>query len=204
MSMNQQVESFARTVQQLRRYFRGDQNALAAYLSKSIFYCGLGSNDYLNNYFMRDYYSTSTQYTPKAYADSLIQDYSKQLTVTSILHDHYKVVAICCKAYLLVFNYVQALYNLGARKVIVTAVGQIGCIPYQLARLNGKGSKCNEEINNAIILFNANLKYLVDRFNKGQFGAKFVYLDSYYSSQDLARNAKSYGMHAYAFEDNVS
>ncbi|KAL8459728.1 hypothetical protein ACS0TY_037005 [Phlomoides rotata] len=166
MSMNQQVDSFATTVQQLRRYFRGDENALAAYLSKSIFYCGLGSNDYLNNYFMRDYYSTSTQYTPKAYADSLIQDYSRQLT---------------------------ALSNLGARKVIVTAVGQIGCIPYQLARYNGKGSKCNEEINNAIILFNSNLRYLVDRFNKGQFGAKFVYLDSYQSSQDLARNAKTYG-----------
>lgn len=78
MSMNQQIDSFAATVRQLRRYLRGDVNA---YLSKCIFYCGLGSNDYLNNYFMPDYYSTSSQYTPKAYAASLIQDYSKQLTV---------------------------------------------------------------------------------------------------------------------------
>lgn len=81
ISMNQQVDNFATTVQQLRRFFRGDLNALNTYLSKSIFYCGLGSNDYLNNYFMRDYYSTSSRYTPKAYADSLIQDYSRQLSV---------------------------------------------------------------------------------------------------------------------------
>ncbi|KAL7086362.1 hypothetical protein ACP275_14G334500 [Erythranthe tilingii] len=170
MSMNQQVDHFATTVQQLRRYFRGDNiNALAAYLSKCIFYCGLGSNDYLNNYFMTDYYPTSSQYTPKAYAASLIQDYSKQLA---------------------------GLYKLGARKVVVAGVGQIGCIPYQLARYNGNSSnRCNEEINSAIVLFNTGLKRLVDQFNKrGQLpGAKFVYLDSFESSKDLVQNAKTYG-----------
>ncbi|CAA0838733.1 GDSL esterase/lipase [Striga hermonthica] len=165
MSMNQQVDSFAATVQQLRRFFRGNDAMLGAYLSKCIFYAGLGSNDYLNNYFMTDYYSTSSQYTPKAYAASLIQDYTKQLTT---------------------------LYNLGARKVILAGVGQIGCIPYQLARYEGNGSRCNEEINNAISLFNTGLKRIVDQFNyKG--GAKFVYLDSFQSSKDLVQNAKSYG-----------
>ncbi|KAH6763838.1 GDSL-like Lipase/Acylhydrolase superfamily protein [Perilla frutescens var. frutescens] len=169
-SMNQQVESFGRTVQQLRRYFREDyaNNTLCSYLSKCIFYSGLGSNDYLNNYFMHDYYSTGAEYTPRAYAASLIQDYTKQLT---------------------------ELYNLGARKVIVAGVGQIGCIPYQLARYDGSsGSRCNEEINNAISLFNTGLKKLVDRFNRGLLpGARFVYLDSFESSQDLAENARTYG-----------
>lgn len=91
-SLNQQIESFARTVQQLRRYFRGDtdtasnnnNNTLCNYLSKCIFYSGLGSNDYLNNYFMRDYYTTGVEYTPRAYAASLIQDYTKQLMVDAI------------------------------------------------------------------------------------------------------------------------
>ncbi|KZV33101.1 GDSL esterase/lipase-like [Dorcoceras hygrometricum] len=167
MSMNQQIQNFRTTVVQLSRYFRGDGAAFAYYLSKCIIYCGLGSNDYLNNYFMRDYYSTSYEYTPKAYAASLIQDYSRQLT---------------------------EIYNLGARKVLVTAVGAIGCIPYELARYNGNGSRCNEEINSAISLFNAGLRRLVDRFNSGLLpGAKFVYLDSYQSGQDLAVNARSYG-----------
>lgn len=189
MSMNQQVESFARTVQQLRRYLRGD---IGNYLSKCIFYSGLGSNDYLNNYFMTDYYSTSSRYTPQAYAASLIQDYSRQLTVCifgpSLCYD--------CLSELLVNECacMQGLYNLGARKVIVTGVGQIGCIPYQLARYNGNGSRCNEEINSAIVLFNSGLKRLVDGYNMGQLpGAKFVYLDSFRSSQDLVQNAKTYG-----------
>ncbi|KAJ7949729.1 GDSL esterase/lipase [Quillaja saponaria] len=166
-SMNEQVTNFGNAVLQMRRFFRRDVNALNSYLSKCIFYSGLGSNDYLNNYFMPDFYSTSSDYAPKAFAAVLLQDYARQLT---------------------------QLYTLGARKVIVTGVGQIGCIPYQLARFRGNSSRCNEKINNAIILFNTGLRQLVDHFNGGQLpGSKFVYLDSYKSSQDSYQNGASYG-----------
>lgn len=91
----------------------------------------------------------------------------------------------------------QRLYQFGARKVIVTAVGQIGCIPYELARYNNRNNstgRCNDKINNAIALFNSQLKKLVDRFNNGQLqGAKFVYLDTYKSTSDLAANGAAYG-----------
>lgn len=76
----------------------------------------------------------------------------------------------------------------------MTAIGQIGCIPYQLARYDGNGSRCNEEINDAIQLFNSGLKRLVIHFNKVLPGAKFVFLDSFESSKDLVLNAKTYGM----------
>ncbi|MBA0573713.1 hypothetical protein Golob_000975 [Gossypium lobatum] len=166
-SMNGQVANFANTVMQMRRLFRGDTNALSSYLNTCIYYCGLGSNDYLNNYFMPNFYTTSSDFTTKAYADALIQDYTRQLT---------------------------QLHSLGARKVIVTAVGPIGCIPYQLARYHGNSSRCNENINKAILLFNSELRKLVDRFNGGQLqGAKFVYLDSYKSSNDLYQNGTAYG-----------
>ncbi|CAM8916983.1 unnamed protein product [Rhodiola kirilowii] len=101
-SMNLQVSNFRDSISDLRRYFRGDNTSLNLYLRKCIIYCGMGSNDYLNNYFMTDFYSTSTRFTPKAYAASLLQDYARQLT---------------------------ELYELGARKFIVTAVGQIVHIP---------------------------------------------------------------------------
>uniref|UniRef100_A0A2N9I7T4 GDSL esterase/lipase n=1 Tax=Fagus sylvatica TaxID=28930 RepID=A0A2N9I7T4_FAGSY len=161
------VVNFASTVQDMRRLFRGDNNALNSHLSKCIFYSGMGSNDYLNNYFMPDFYTSSSDFTVQAFAAALLQDYSRQLT---------------------------QLHALGARKVIVTAVGQIGCIPYQLARYHGNSSRCNEKINTAISLFNSGLRKLVDRFNGGQLpGAKFVYLDSYQSTKDLYLNASSYG-----------
>jgi len=78
--------------------------------------------------------------------------------------------------------------------VIVTAVGQIGCIPYELARINGNNTGCNDKINNAIQYFNSGLKQLVQNINGGQLpGAKFVFLDFYQSSADLALNGKSMG-----------
>lgn len=99
----------------------------------------------------------------------------------------------------------QQMYSFGARKVIVSAVGPIGCIPYQLARYNGNSSWCNEKINNAIILFNSGLRELVDTINNGQMlpGAKFVYLDSYTSSIDLYQNAAASGnLHAHCCKPN--
>ncbi|XP_050215710.1 GDSL esterase/lipase At1g33811 [Mercurialis annua] len=166
-SMNQQVSNFGNTVQEMRRYFRRDPNSVNSYLSKCIFYSGMASNDYLNNYFMPDFYTTSSDFTTKAFAAALLKDYTRQLT---------------------------QLYTLGARKVIVTAVGPIGCIPYELARYNGNSSRCNEKINNAISMFNSGLLKMVQGFNNGQLpGAKFVYLDSYKSSNDLYLNGSSYG-----------
>ncbi|KAL9236983.1 hypothetical protein vseg_011582 [Gypsophila vaccaria] len=161
-SMDQQVNNFGRVVEELRRQFRGDENALQNYLKKCIIYSGMGSNDYLNNYFMTNYYTSSSQYTPTSYANALLEEYSRQLS---------------------------RLYQVGARKVIVTGVGKIGCIPYELARSNGTSqSRCDENKNGIVSLFNTGLRQLVDQFNSPQFpSAKFVYLDT------LLNNPTSYG-----------
>jgi hypothetical protein len=59
----------------------GDENSASNYLSKCIYSIGMGSNDYLNNYFVPLFYSTGSQYTPEQYADVLLRDYSQQLRV---------------------------------------------------------------------------------------------------------------------------
>lgn len=82
--MDQQVANFANTVQELSRFFRGDTNQVKNYLGRCIFYSGMGSNDYLNNYFMPSFYSTSSDYTTQAYANLLLQDYTRQLTVNNV------------------------------------------------------------------------------------------------------------------------
>ena len=86
--MNQQVANFGNTVQEMRRYFRRDPNSLNTYLSKCIFYSGLGSNDYLNNYFMPDFYTTSSEYTTKGFAAALLKDYTRQLMVINFTCSH--------------------------------------------------------------------------------------------------------------------
>lgn len=79
--MSGQVRNYQTTVSQVVNIL-GDENKAASYLSRCIYSVGLGSNDYLNNYFMPQYYSTSRQYTPEQFADVLIQQYGQQIRVS--------------------------------------------------------------------------------------------------------------------------
>ncbi|KAG0537057.1 hypothetical protein BDA96_03G115100 [Sorghum bicolor] len=109
--LSEQVDHFRAAVSDMGNTseFRGNATKVAAHLGRCIFFVGMGSNDYLNNYFMPDYYDTARRYSPRDYAALLLQGYSDQLT---------------------------QLYGLGARKFVVAGVGLIGCIPYELARMD--------------------------------------------------------------------
>ncbi|CAL5409077.1 unnamed protein product [Camellia sinensis] len=164
-SMSGQVNNYRNTVSQIVNIL-GDQATAANYLSKCIYSVGLGSNDYLNNYFMPTYYSTSRQYTPQQYADVLIQQYSQQI---------------------------RTLYNYGARKLVLIGVGQIGCSPNALAQNSPDGKTCVQRINSANQLFNDRLKSLVDTLNNNFADAKFIYINAYGIFQDLISNPSSFG-----------
>uniref|UniRef100_M8BI82 GDSL esterase/lipase n=1 Tax=Aegilops tauschii TaxID=37682 RepID=M8BI82_AEGTA len=71
ISFGGQLQNYQAAVQQLVSIL-GDEDSAADHLSQCIFTVGMGSNDYLNNYFMPTVYSTSRQYTPEQYADVLI------------------------------------------------------------------------------------------------------------------------------------
>lgn len=75
---NQQIKNFENTLDQITGNLGAVQ--LAQALGRSIFFVGMGSNDYLNNYLMPNY-PTRNEYDGQQYADLLIQQYSQQLTV---------------------------------------------------------------------------------------------------------------------------
>ena len=79
--------------------------------------------------------------------------------------------------------------------MVVVGVGQIGCIPYQLARYDGaaNGSRCNERINKAIAIYNAGLQGMVNRLNSEVHDAKFTFINSFYAFKGLISNAAAYG-----------
>ncbi|XP_057430135.1 GDSL esterase/lipase At1g29670-like [Lotus japonicus] len=160
-----QVQNYQRTVSQLINLL-GDENTTANYLSKCIYSIGMGSNDYLNNYFKPLFYSSSRNYTPKQYANVLIQAYAQQLKV---------------------------LYNYGARKMVLFGIGPIGCSPNALAQSGGDGRTCVARINSANQLFNNGLKSLVDQLNNQLPDANFIYINAYDIFQDIISNASSYG-----------
>eukprot|EP00257_Ricinus_communis_P026270 XP_025013684.1 uncharacterized protein LOC8267205 [Ricinus communis] len=160
-----QVRNYRNTVSQIVNLL-GGEDAAADYLKQCIFSIGLGSNDYLNNYFMPQFYSSSRQYTPVQYADVLIRQYTEQLT---------------------------NLYNYGARKFALIGVGQIGCSPSELAQNSPDGRTCVQRINSANQIFNSRLRSLVDQFNGNTPDARFIYINAYGIFQDLINNPSRYG-----------
>lgn len=75
---DQQLSNFENTLNQITGNLGADYMATA--LARCIFFVGMGSNDYLNNYLMPNY-PTRNQYNGQQYADLLVQTYSQQLTV---------------------------------------------------------------------------------------------------------------------------
>ncbi|XP_062160830.1 GDSL esterase/lipase At5g45670-like [Alnus glutinosa] len=160
-----QVRNYQNTVSQVVNLL-GDENSASNYLSKCIYSIGMGSNDYLNNYFMPLFYSTGSQYTPEQYADVLLRDYSEQLRI---------------------------LYQYGARKMVLFGVGQIGCSPNELAQNSPDGSTCVQRINSAIQIFNNKLKSLVNELNSNFADARFILVDSYGIFQEIINSPSSFG-----------
>ncbi|KAG6405082.1 hypothetical protein SASPL_132664 [Salvia splendens] len=160
-----QINNYKNTVSQVVDIL-GDEDSAASYLSKCIYSVGVGSNDYLNNYFMPQYYSTSRQYSPEQYAEVLIRQYTEQL---------------------------RMLYNFGARKFVLIGVGQIGCSPNALAQNSPDGRTCVARINNANQIFNSRLRGLVDEFNGNTPDARFIYVDAYGVFQDLIDSPSDFG-----------
>ncbi|KAL0012823.1 hypothetical protein SO802_007931 [Lithocarpus litseifolius] len=118
ISMDAQLGNHLTTVSRIAAIFRVN-NATTNYLSKCIYSVGMGNNDFTNNYFMPQFYPTSHLYTPDQYATVLVNQYSQRL---------------------------RAFYRLGARKVALFGLGQLGCTPFEMARsCNRKQASCEVE-----------------------------------------------------------
>ncbi|KAL8268303.1 hypothetical protein R6Q59_002101 [Mikania micrantha] len=137
-------------VLRLRHLQGGDKASTDQYLNKCIYLIKIGSNDYINNYFMPEDYIDGRIYTPPEFATALLDKYSKQL---------------------------RYLYKLGARKIAVSGLSFLGCIPFEIARFGINGAPCVEPINNAVKLFNDQLPPLVDGLNNDLPNAIFTFIN---------------------------
>ncbi|XP_062153319.1 GDSL esterase/lipase At1g71691 [Alnus glutinosa] len=158
---NQQIRNFQSTLDQITDNLGADDVARA--IGRCIFFIGMGSNDYLNNYLMPNY-PTRNQYNGQQFADFLVQQYTQQLT---------------------------RLYNLGARKFVIAGIGQMGCIPSMLAQ--SPTGTCSEPVNLLIQPFNANVKTMINNLSANLPGSRFTYVDIAHMFSDIATNARSYG-----------
>ncbi|MED6132728.1 hypothetical protein PIB30_021554 [Stylosanthes scabra] len=158
---NEQIRNLENTLNQITANLGAD--AMATQLSRCLFFVGIGSNDYLNNYLMPNY-PTRNQYNAQQYANLLAQTYNTQLT---------------------------RLYNLGARKFVIAGLGLMGCIPSILAQ--SATGRCSEEVNLLVQPFNSNVKTMLSNLNNNLPAARFIFVDVANMFQNILLNARSYG-----------
>ncbi|KAK6124272.1 hypothetical protein DH2020_042024 [Rehmannia glutinosa] len=149
-TMNRQLLNHRITIGRIGVLLRNNQTTVDDYLNQCLYVVNMGSNDYLNNYFLPVLSPARLLYTPDRFAEILVQKFSQQL---------------------------RTLYNSGARKVAVFGVGLLGCLPQELANFPTNGSACVDFINNAAQLFNNRLIPLIDDLNNNLPDAQFIYVN---------------------------
>ncbi|KAG6509092.1 hypothetical protein ZIOFF_034483 [Zingiber officinale] len=125
----------------------------------------LGGNDFVNNYYLVPYSLRSRQFSLPDYVRYLISEYKKILT---------------------------RLYELGSRRVLVTGVGPLGCVPAELG-LRSLTGRCDPELQRVPDLYNPQMIALLGDLN-AQFGADvFVAVNAYKMHMDFITNPQSFG-----------
>ncbi|GLT80166.1 hypothetical protein SLA2020_516200 [Shorea laevis] len=149
INLNKQIENHRNITSQIAGML-GRKESAYEHLNKCLYSVVTGSNDYMNNYFMPQFYDTSGKYSPEQYADVLTEQYSQQL---------------------------RTLYLLGARKVSIQGLLTIGCTPNATHTYERKGTICVDSMNNAAYIFNQRLKSLINKLNHDLSDAKFVFVN---------------------------
>ncbi|KAB1227342.1 hypothetical protein CJ030_MR1G022086 [Morella rubra] len=132
--------------------------------SQGIYLLSAGSSDFLQNYYINPLLYTA--YTPDEFSDILLQSYAK---------------------------FIQDLYALGARKIGVTTLPPLGCLPAAVT-IFGMGSiECVARLNVDAFSFNNKLNVTSQRLQARHPGLKLVVLDIYQPLLDLVINSSQHG-----------
>ncbi|KAL1818061.1 hypothetical protein ACET3Z_020635 [Daucus carota] len=156
-------------------YFKQYQDRLKGYLgdnkskkivNEALYLISLGTNDFLENYYTLP--KRRLEYNVDSYEDFLVG---------------------------IAENFLRQVYRLGGRKMSVTGLPPMGCLPLERTTnlLKGLGDTCIESYNNVSRSFNAKLGGLVKMLNQELPGAKIVSANSYSIFYHIIKRPSLYG-----------
>ncbi|XP_066391060.1 GDSL esterase/lipase At3g53100-like [Miscanthus floridulus] len=154
-------------------YFREYQSRVAAsagerrareLTSGSIYVVSAGTSDYVQNYYVNPMLSAA--YTPDQFADALVPPFT---------------------------SFVEGLYSLGARRIGVTSLPPMGCLPASVTLFGGGNAGCVERLNNDSLTFNRKLGVAADAVKRRHSDLKLVVFDIYQPLLDLVQNPTNAG-----------
>ncbi|KAG4982024.1 hypothetical protein JHK82_026896 [Glycine max] len=131
----------------------------------ALFLMTLGGNDFVNNYFLTPVSARSRQFTVPQYCRYLITEYRKIL---------------------------MRLYELGARRVLVTGTGPLGCVPAQLATRSSNG-ECVPELQQAAQIFNPLLVQMTREINSQVGSDVFVAVNAFQMNMNFITDPQRFG-----------
>ncbi|KAG6406994.1 hypothetical protein SASPL_129974 [Salvia splendens] len=156
-------------------YYKEYQNKLKAYagetkansiINEALYLVSLGTNDFLENYYTIP--NTRSRYTVDQYQDFLIG---------------------------LVEEFITSIYGLGARKISLTGLPPMGCLPLERSTnyVNGNGNECMEGYNLVALHFNEKLNGLVGKVNGKLSGIKVVFSNPYGIFMQMIKKPSLFG-----------
>lgn len=91
---------------------------------------------------------------------------------------------------------------MGARKVMVTGTGPLGCVPAELAQHSLDG-KCASELQNAAYMFNPKLVRIIKCLNRELNCNAFLAVNTHQIHMDFITNPKAFGMYVLNLSSKV-
>ncbi|XP_042509633.1 GDSL esterase/lipase EXL3-like [Macadamia integrifolia] len=133
-------------------------------ISESLYILSSGTNDFINTYFSTPF--RKFKYDIPSYVDFILG---------------------------LASSFIQELYNMGARRIIILDIPPIGCLPSSRTIAGGKERNCAEKYNQAALVYNSKLPSLIDSLHKKLPQSKIVFVDIYKPVLDIIQNPNSFG-----------
>ncbi|XP_073125983.1 GDSL esterase/lipase At4g26790 [Henckelia pumila] len=133
-------------------------------ISEALYIISIGTNDFLENYYL-------LPHRPSKYS---VEEYQKFLAGIAS-------------------TFITQIYQLGARKISITGLPPMGCLPLERTTNLASGGGCIEKYNNVSLDFNKKLQVLVETLNKELSGIQLVLTDPYAILYEMIRNPHSFG-----------
>ncbi|KAM0939582.1 putative triacylglycerol lipase [Dioscorea sansibarensis] len=163
ISLTQQILQLIDTFQQLEMDL--GVAATADFISRSVFYISIGSNDFIH-YYMQNTSAVLSLFLPWEFNQMLVNTLKQEI---------------------------KTLYEKNVRKVVFIGIAPIGCTPHYLMLYGSKNGECVDEINNVVIEFNYAMRYMIDELNHELSEAKIIFCDAFNGSMDILANRNLYG-----------
>ncbi|KAL5580212.1 hypothetical protein UlMin_012654 [Ulmus minor] len=133
-------------------------------ISDGIHFVSSGSSDFLQNYYINPLLYRA--YTPDQFSNRLMQSYSR---------------------------FIQTLYGLGARKIGVTTLPPLGCLPAAITLFGEGHNGCVSRLNHDATTFNRKLNATSQNLQNRLSGLNLVVLDIYQPLHELVTRPSDHG-----------